>query len=319
MDGFKLYSQGDINRRIIPRDGEQKLGECVQVLANWEQLATSKATFVLLGIPEDIGVRANNGMAGAASAWQTSLTAILNTQSTRFLKGNELLVLGSFEIDEPKDLSLEGLRAKVKAIDNLVYPIIQKIVQAGKVPIVIGGGHNNAFPIIKGTVLAKEQPIDVLNIDAHADLRSLEGRHSGNGFSQAIHDGYLDGYLMYGLHQNYNNETILSHIESSPKLSAVFFEDILVGKEDKNAFNKLKSEIGLELDLDCIQNVLSSAETPSGFAVNDIRKLILTLNKKISYFHVCEGAVRMLDGRVSKFTAKLIAYLVTDFIKANKL
>nr|WP_233167177.1 arginase family protein [Pedobacter sp. ASV2] len=36
----------------------------------------------------------------------------------------------------------------------MVFPIIEKIVAAGKVPIVIGGGHNNAYPIIKGSSLA---------------------------------------------------------------------------------------------------------------------------------------------------------------------
>ncbi|MFF5383491.1 formimidoylglutamase [Pedobacter suwonensis] len=318
MDNLKIYARHDIDRLTIHRDGETKLGEKVAVWSSWEELQNINAKYVLLGIPEDIGVRANAGIAGAASAWRPALTAFLNIQSNRFLDGKEIMVLGHFEIDEPGDSSIKGLRYKVAEIDELVYPVIEKIVAAGKVPIVVGGGHNNAYGMIKGSSLACRGPIDVLNIDAHADLRELEGRHSGNGFSYALNENYLGNYLMYGLHQNYNNEAILSQIDNNPKLKAVFFEDILTGADYNHLTGALGTTAGLEIDLDCIQNVLSSAETPSGFAVNDIRKLILSKANKFSYLHICEGATRMLDGRVNRLTAKLIAYLVSDFVKAHR-
>lgn len=329
MDSLKIYSQSDIDKLIIYRDGETKIGEKVEVYLNGEEsffsnaaisidiLAKSKAKFVLLGIPEDIGVRANAGIAGASTTWKSALMAFLNIQSNRFLSGEDVLVLGHFEIEEPKDLSIIGLRNKVAEIDHLVYPIIEKIVSAGKIPIVIGGGHNNAYPIIKGTSLAKKQAIDVLNIDAHADLRKQEGRHSGNGFTYALAENYLANYYMYGLHQNYNNEATVNEIETNSKLNAVFFDDILKGMDDQDFIAKIDSIAGLEIDLDCIQNVLSSAETPSGFTVDEIRKLILTTGTHFSYMHISEGATRLLDGRVSKLTSKLIAYLISDFVKAQ--
>ncbi|RDC57554.1 arginase [Pedobacter chinensis] len=330
MDNLKIYSQSDINNLIIYRDGETKLGEKVEIYSHLKEntssiaaislegLAASKSRFVLLGIPEDIGVRANLGIAGASTTWRSSLIAFLNIQSNRFLTGDEVLILGHFEIEEPEDSSINGLRSKVAQMDDLVYPVIEKIVASGKIPIVIGGGHNNAYPIIKGTSIAKKEAIDVLNIDAHADLRGLEGRHSGNGFTYALAENYLDHYFMYGLHQSYNNEAILNQIEINPKLKAVFFDDILKGKDDQDLLSEINAAAGLEIDLDCVQNVLSSAETPSGFAVNDIRKLILTNEKKFSYLHISEGATRLLDGRVSKLTSKLIAYLVSDFVKTQR-
>jgi len=317
MDSLKIYSQSDINNLIIYRNGETKLGERIQTISSLDALQSSTAKFVLLGIPEDIGIRANAGIAGASTTWRPALMAFLNIQSNRFLSGEEILVLGHFEIEQTKDSTIDGLRKKVSEIDDLVYPVIEKIVAAGKIPIVIGGGHNNAYPIIKGTSLAKKQAIDVLNVDAHADLREPEGRHSGNGFTYALAGKYMDNYFMYGLHQNYNNEAILNQIGANPKLKPIFFDDILKGVEDEDFFSALGPVAGLEVDLDCIQNVLASAETPSGFAVNDIRKLILTKRNKFSYLHISEGATRLLDGRVSKLTSKLIAYLVSDFIKAQ--
>lgn len=322
MDSLKIYSQSEIDNLIIYRNGETKIGEKVEIYRHSKGeflsgLKDSKAKFVLLGIPEDIGVRANAGIAGASTTWRPALMSFLNIQSNRFLNGNEIMVLGHFEIEEPEDPSLTGLRAKVAEIDNLVYPVIEKIVAAGKIPIIIGGGHNNSFPIIKGTSLAYKNPIDVLNIDAHADLREKEGRHSGNGFTYALAGKFLNHYFMYGLHQNYNNEAILSQIENNPKLKAIFFDDVLKGVDYRSLLSNSNVITGLEIDLDSIQNVLSSAETPSGFSVNDIRKLILTSGKEFSYLHISEGATRLLDGRVSKLTSKLIAYLVSDFVKAQ--
>jgi formiminoglutamase len=39
-------------------------------------------------------------------------------------------------------------------------------------------------------------------------------------------------------------------------------------------------------------------------------------NPKIGYLHISEGATKMDDGREDEQTGKLIAYLVTDFVKS---
>jgi formiminoglutamase len=39
--------------------------------------------------PEDIGVRANFGRPGAASAWDTAIKSIANIQHNRFVKGTK--------------------------------------------------------------------------------------------------------------------------------------------------------------------------------------------------------------------------------------
>ncbi|RQO67901.1 arginase [Pedobacter sp. KBW06] len=323
MEGLKIYGKEDIMALTSLREGETKFGERVQVISALEQLKASTARFVLLGIPEDIGVRANQGIGGAATAWIPALKALLNTQSTSFLTGSELLVLGHFHFQEPAESDIQALQGAVVQIDEQVYPVIREIIEAGKVPIVIGGGHNNAYPIIKGLSLALQKPIDVLNIDAHADLRPANGRHSGNGFSYAIKNGFLRKYAIFGLHQNYNNTGILEQISENPNIDALFFDDLLKNNQPlpeqlQPLLKNLANETGLEIDLDCIENLLSSAFTPSGFNINEIRRIILSMEKKLAYMHLCEGAVLLNDGRQSAGTAKAIAYLVTDFIKAQK-
>ncbi len=325
MDSFKLYTEGDILKHVNQRDGEQKLGEQVKYVDTLADLKNSTAKFVLLGVPEDIGVRANFGIAGTKTAWNATLKALLNIQSNSFLDGNEILVLGHFEIEEPTDQTIKGLRNKTNTIDALVFPVIQEIVSAGKIPIVIGGGHNNAAPIIAGVTIALNQPINVVNIDAHADMRQTsEGRHSGNGFSAAIKNGHLNRYFMFGLHQNYVHSSLVSEIKRNQKLSAFYFEELLksnlsVYENWQNFVKPLSEPCGLEIDLDSIENLLSSATGPSGFTLNEIREILLAQDKSYSYLHICEGAASLADGRTEATMGKAITYLVSDFIKALQL
>ncbi len=55
----------------------------LQFLPNLEELEKTSAKFVIFGIPEDIGVRANYGKAGTSNAWQEFLKAFLNVQENQ--------------------------------------------------------------------------------------------------------------------------------------------------------------------------------------------------------------------------------------------
>lgn len=332
MASFRIFSQSDILSYVNKRDGETKLGEKIAYYHSYnpiisekeislDSLKQSSSKFVLLGIPEDIGVRANYGIGGAHTAWKPALKSLLNLQQNAFLKGEDILVLGEFEIPDNPTSDIAQLRKAVAEIDGLVYPIIQTIVVAGKIPIVIGGGHNNCYPIIKGISKALNTKVNVLNIDAHADLRNPnEGRHSGNGFSTAIRDGFLEQYRILGLHQNYMSEAQLDFIANNKGIKAAYYDNLLSSGDDlrlstETLLNGTKSPLGLEIDLDSIAGVASSAATPSGFNLNEVRKLILTIKKDFCYLHICEGAYALNDGRKDETIGKTIAYLISDFIK----
>ena len=322
MDSFKIYTQGDILDLVNQREGETKLGEKVSTVSSLAQLGESSAKFVLLGIPEDIGVRANHGIGGTKTMWKAALKSLLNIQSNSFFPGEEILVLGHFEIQEPTDQSVRGLRTKTAEIDALVGPVMEKIIAAGKIPLVIGGGHNNAAPLIAGTAAALNQPINVVNIDAHADLRNVnEGRHSGNGFSAALQQQNLNEYRVFGLHQNYVHQDFSSDVEANQQIKVAYFEELMMSEKSvPHSWTDFTADLpqpcGLEIDLDSIEGILSSATSASGFALNDIRKILLNNRFPFSYLHICEGAIELADGRKDLTTGKTIAYLVSDFIKA---
>jgi formiminoglutamase len=75
---------------------------------------------------------------------------------------------------------------------------------------------------------------------------------------------------------------------------------------------------GIELDLDSIENALSSASSPSGITAQHARQYISYTagTTRPAYLHICEGATILADGRVNSQTGKLISYLVSDFVKA---
>ena len=71
---FKIYNKQDILSVTRIRRFETKIGERVQVVkdsvALESSLQKSSAPFVLVGIPEDIGVLANQGVGGCDSCWR---------------------------------------------------------------------------------------------------------------------------------------------------------------------------------------------------------------------------------------------------------
>lgn len=339
---LKIYDKHHIEKITRKRKGETKLGECVQLIEGKNiatELKNSNVKFVLLGLPEDIGVRANYGRAGAATAWQPALSNILNTQSNTFLSGEELLVLGHIDFEDllkqAESASVEKLRELTSLVDERVSEVIKCIVESGKIAIVIGGGHNNSYGNIKGAAQGLQKSgrstdakINCINSDAHTDFRALEGRHSGNGFSYAFNEGYLKKYAIVGLHENYNSNNVLEEIKKHPTtIDYTFFEDIFIREEMdfKHAVMRAitfteDTFCGIELDMDTVQNIPSSAKTSSGISANQARQYVTWCGRNANpvYLHIAEAAPVLSHIKTDNKTGKLIAYLVTDFIKSSK-
>jgi len=340
MNNLQIITSETLDNITTKRSGETKFFEDAKYVSNLNDLpsllADSKVKFVLFGIKEDIGVLANNGQAGAKNTWDPTLKSLLNLQSNEFTNPSNVLILGHLDFTDLYDVLStvktdqlqHTYRTYVEKIDQCVTQLVCTIVKAGKIPILIGGGHNNAYGAIKGSSLALESKINALNFDAHTDLRALEGRHSGNGFRYAIEEGYLDRYYIFGLHENYTSKEVLNYIEAS-KSNIKFntFEDLSVRK--KNSFKKASkiamgfisnSKFGIEIDCDAIQNIPSSAQTPSGFSVNQTRRFVhyFGSHPNATYLHICEAATSTNDSLTNAQTGKLLSYLITDFLNARK-
>lgn len=352
MKHFRFYNKKDILSITQVRRFESRIGERIGFLnpdSEWpEVLADSPARFVLIGIPEDIGVKANDGMGGTDTAWLPFLNAFLNSQSNDFLTGEELLLLGHFDFGDLKFLieshaydineKLDAYRHAVKAIDEEVENIVKYITASGKIPIVVGGGANNTYPILKAVAkgLHKRKQVssaqmNSICLSAHSGFGATEGRHNGNSFRYAKEDGYLGKLALIGVQEAFISQSILFEIMESKSVQTHTFEDIYL-YEKYNLFQAFAQSVeftsdsfcGIDLCLDAVQHTLSSFSSPSGVSTTEARQFLHFMGARSinGYLHISEGACQLHDGRKDETTGKLISLLVTDFVKAqlmNKL
>jgi formiminoglutamase len=355
---IKIYRAEDLRSIVHSRSGETKLGErlltlervnCKEGLSDFraalEQTAAEGVQYALLGVPEDIGPRANCGRGGSDQAWKAFLSNFANIQANEFVDPLKILVVGEVALEDLREQAkglnadipegIEKLRTLCGEIDVRVSPVIREISRVGLEPIVIGGGHNNTFPIQVGVAEAQKDRGDKIglacvNCDPHADFRCEEGRHSGNGFSYAYHQGILKAYYVLGLHESYNSQYILDELR---KASFDFntYEDVKVREKKswRNAIDesirylRLSSHpIGVELDLDSITFLPVSAETPNGVTSEEAAQYVYQLASEfdnVAYLHLPEGApdhhANPQTGR--RYVGRTIANLVLAYIKGR--
>ena len=147
MEIVKQYFKEDILKMTRKRSGEEKIGDGVDAVSkDWKKdLERSSGRYVILGIAEDIGVRANYGRAGAATAFKPALDSFLNQQTNVFIDPSSVFVLGEVLVDDLMETAvgldmknkaeLLQLRDLVAVIDERVSLVVEFIVSLQKIPI----------------------------------------------------------------------------------------------------------------------------------------------------------------------------------------
>ncbi|MGL5147092.1 MAG: arginase family protein, partial [Plesiomonas shigelloides] len=200
----------------------------------------------------------------------------------------------------PAGAELHELRASVAAMDERVIAVASAIMAAGMEPIVIGGGHNNAFGLLMAIKQHFQRPAAAVNLDPHTDFRLREGRHSGNGFSYAAASGALHFYHVLGMHELKNSEANLEQLEafggSWHSLQQIWVRGELTLNEALSQISRALKATGLpvalELDMDAISNMPSSAMTAAGVPLLDATRYInhMARHCDCAYLHLAEAA-----------------------------
>ena len=164
----------------LPRPDEVRLNEIVEP---WQGdiAAVTRGRPVLIGYPHDEGVRRNGGRGGAALApreirrWLYRLTA-WDPQ-------------GAIDLALRAPLDAGDIRQadSMEQMQNSLGEVVAEVLQRNAVPVILGGGHETAYGHYLGYVAA-HQPVTIINLDAHLDVRPLhDGKgHSGSPFRQAL-------------------------------------------------------------------------------------------------------------------------------------
>ncbi|MCX8148852.1 formimidoylglutamase [Thermaurantimonas aggregans] len=343
MERLSYVSDEVISAQLIRRTGETRIGQVCLVPQNenefYEILQNEQVKYIVLGIPEDIGIRANFGRPGAESAWRYFLPALLNMQSNQLFSGRNIAIAGALNLNDlmsaasalspHSEADLQKLRELTAEIDSIVAELVELIASHGKILIAIGGGHNNAYPIIKGFSSALSKPMAVMNFDMHADLRAMEGRHSGNGFSYAVEEQLIKYYHIFGLQTEFNNDHIFQTIKSNEAITYTSYDDLLSVKRsewlnmmDRALENFSIEPCGLEVDLDAVTGYPASAYNPCGFSPEMMRSLIKKAASllQIKYLHLSEAAPELAATPIEKMAAgKFLAQIVLDVIKSIEI
>lgn len=297
---------------FVSRPGETRIGDF--------NLSNPTARFVILGIEESVGPIANQGNSGSENAFRSFMRVFLNSQVYPEFKIDSISILGSIRHKSPNTF-LENTSELVAELDVFVVQILKDCVSANQIPIVIGGGHNNSYPLIKW--ISQFELINVINLDPHADCRETNERHSGNSFSFALQNKLITEYVVLGLHEGFNNSFIRQFLKQN-KVEHTFFEDYLVGKQNLiqdalqviQTWNEAQKRIGIEIDMDCIANMPSSAVSPSGWTLDQVRSYLIHISsnaRKVAYLHLPEAAPK--NEVEAKMVGKALTYLVRDFIQ----
>jgi len=178
--GFPLYSAPNAATRAAWQgrvDGESaaqlRWHQTVQFIDLTQPLEHYfDPTICFIGYASDLGVRANLGRAGCADGparLRMRMASLPMVEGMTFIDFGDI-VAGATVLETQEALAVA----------------IEKIVRAGAMPVILGGGHDQAFGHFLGVARAIGSAPACINFDAHLDLRPIpaDGPNSGTAFTQ---------------------------------------------------------------------------------------------------------------------------------------
>ncbi len=210
---------------------------------------TPESRVALLGLPDDTGVRMNGGRPGAAEGPRAFRAA-----------------LARFGVDQgegwvyPKVCDAGDVLpgATIQETHQRVTEAAAALLDAGLLPVAIGGGHDLTFPFVRAAV-QKAHVHSGVYFDAHLDVRDTVG--SGMPFRKLIEECGVTRLVNVGADRLVNSREHWRYFES---------KNGRVGKFDPEPWPALDGNQFLSFDLDVLDASIApgvSAMNPNGMNV----------------------------------------------------
>lgn len=145
--------------------------------------SSASIVVVIVGVPQHIGVERNGGRPGAEGGplhIRKAFSKLATSAVEHALRSDALVVCDAGDIDTTGKT--------LEQIHDEQHDVVSSLLQAGCIPILLGGGHDTAWPTIHAFNYVGDA-YGVINIDAHADVRPLADgtrSHSGSPFRQML-------------------------------------------------------------------------------------------------------------------------------------
>jgi formiminoglutamase len=246
-EGELFYSRHDAN--------DLRLGDVVQ----HAPAGYADANIVLLGCPQDEGVRRNGGRPGAQAAPREIRRCLYRLSNNGLPAGLRLFDLGDTVILP----ALEETHALQQAL-------VTQIIRDGKCVIVLGGGNDVSYPDCSGLALAQGEVV-ACNVDAHFDVRADQPRNSGTPYRQLIEEGFIKPDLFYEIgSQPFSNSAVYErylHAKGAHVISRAELRQTGAAESVRRALQSLpEGRFGLFWGFD--MDVVRAADAPGVSAPN---------------------------------------------------
>lgn len=237
--------------------------------ARWHNVVTpfngDASGICLIGFASDEGVRRNHGRPGAA-AGPAALREQLASLAARV---GPVADCGDVKV----------LDADLEAGQQALAEGAAAVLDAGGLPVVLGGGHEVAWASYLGLSRSADGARDsvrhgVFNLDAHFDLRTEERATSGTPFLQMAHAeadrGRTLNYAVAGI-SPVNNTPVLFRAAEELGVAVLLDEDCADAAAVDifvDAFIERTDRIHLTIDLDCLPAAVApGVSAPAGFGI----------------------------------------------------
>jgi len=225
----------------------------------------------------------------------------------KFLEGRDIQLS-----DDEIDLILKNINVLSEKINEWVYAKSIEILEAGKIPVVLGGDHSSPFGLMKA-VSQHHEEFGVLQIDAHADLRpSYEGfRYShASIMNNLLKFSNVTKLVQVGIRDFCEQEheiikkdaRIVTYYDAN--LAKARFEGATWENQVNTIVNSLPNNIYISFDVDGLEQIYcpnTGTPVPGGLSFNQVIYLferIMESGKKILSFDLCE-----VSGKKSEWDA----------------
>src|SRR5215212_7108320 len=284
-----------------------RLGERVRI----EPDDYAAAQVVILGCPQDEGVRRNGGRLGAAQA-PTEIRRWLYRLGIAGLEHLRIFDLGDIEI-----------QPTLEATHTHQQQIVQQVITDGKRLLVLGGGNDLSYPDCAGLSRAIG-PLLAFNIDAHFDVRADTPRNSGTPYRQLLDEHMLDPDHFYEIGaQPFANSSTYVHYLGQQGVQIVWAEQLRTG-DARSIVGGLVDQHptmpifwGFDMDVVCVADAPGvSAPNPLGISNADLCALA-GLAGSLPHTRLVEfteaNPVYDLDGRTCRLAAVAIWHVLAGF------
>ncbi len=239
-----FYQRQDVNDR--------RLGEMVQPALD----AYEAADVVILGCPQDEGVRRNGGRVGAAQAPDEIRRCLYK------LTVNQVEHLHVF------DLGNTIIQPTLEETHALHQQIVRQIMSDDKTLIVLGGGNDISYPDCSGLAQAVGEVL-AFNVDSHFDVRADAVRNSGTPYCQLLEEGFIKPASFYEMcNQPFANSPIYTRYLQNKGAHIVPLKNVRAGGVAQTFEQIIEQEepsaIFWGLDMD----VVGAADAPGVSAPN---------------------------------------------------